>query len=264
MTYIAYQTNPWVLPIVLAIGLGLLLEMPYRLRRWWPLELDVKPAAWDVVQGGLFTLASFVIGLSFAQAAQRFDLRRELVVREANDIGTTWLRANQLPPKDAVRFRRILTDYTAMRITAYRGPYSAKLVERAIEQSDTDQAALWAIASTALSARPGNLGLSLLIQSLNDTIDVSAAQLQALTTHVPGAILLLMLALVSLEALAAGVRFARDRSRPPFLSIIFIIASVVVVSMVVDYDRPQAGFVLVNLAPLERQQQAMQNDQAPF
>jgi hypothetical protein len=47
------------------------------------------------VQAGLFTLAAFVLRLSFSQASARFDARRGFVMKEANAIGTTFLRANQ-------------------------------------------------------------------------------------------------------------------------------------------------------------------------
>jgi hypothetical protein len=50
-------------------------------------------------------------------------------------------------------------------------------------------------------------GLSLLVQRLNDTIDVSAEQLQALKGHVPTAMVLFTLALVTLGALLVTVDF---------------------------------------------------------
>jgi uncharacterized membrane protein YhaH (DUF805 family) len=104
------------------------------------------------------------------------------------------------------------------------------------------------------------------METLNDTIDVSAEQLQALKGHVPTAMVVFTLALVTLGALSIGVRFARDRSRPVFLSAIYVVASAVVIvvasavviNMVVDYDRPQAGLVTIDFSPLARQLQSME------
>ena len=75
------------------------------------------------------------------------------------------------------RFRSVLTDYTAERLKAY-GSTDRSIHERAIELSDVYQSELWQISSSALAAHPTALGLSLLMQTLNDTIDVSAEQLQ--------------------------------------------------------------------------------------
>jgi len=258
MTYFIFFSNQWLLPAVMLAVLGLLIELPYRFAKRLVPRQPVKDDAWNVVHSGLLTLASFVLGLSFAQASARFDTRRALVVKEANAIGTTWLRADQLQGPEERRFREILTAYTAARLKAYATPGAPALYRQAIEQSDRNQAALWSIASSALRSRQANLGRSLLMQTLNDTIDVSAEQLQALSSHVPTAIVVLALSLVALGTLATGIRFARDESRPALLSIIFVVASVIVITMMVDYDRPQTGFVTVNLNPLKLELQSMQ------
>jgi MFS superfamily sulfate permease-like transporter len=109
-----------------------------------------------------------------------------------------------------------------------------------------------------MNAHPNNIGLSLLMESLNDTIDVSAEQLQALTSHVPTPIVMLTFVLVTLGALSLGLRFAADKSRPVLLSAIYVVANVVVISMMVDYDRPQTGIVNVNLNPIKIQLKSMQ------
>ncbi|HVN69042.1 MAG TPA: hypothetical protein VMU38_05285 [Candidatus Binatia bacterium] len=256
MTYLIFQANPWLLPIVMLVVLALAIEVPYRWGRSWVAGAAKHVDAFNAVQAGLLTLASFVLGLSFAQASARFDIRRDLVVKEANAIGTTWLRADQLGARTAT-FRRILTEYTQERLTAYSTPSAPALYARTIRESDDDQAQMWEIASSALRAHPTDLGLSLLMQTLNDTIDVSAEQLQALTIHVPTAVVVLTLVLVALGSLSLGLRFAFDGSRPGMLSAIYVVACVVVISMMIDYDRPQTGFVTVNLNPIRIQLEAM-------
>ncbi len=241
------------------VVMALLIELPYRIGKLLALRELVKDDAWNILHAGLLTLASFVLGLSFAQASARFDSRRALIVKEANAIGTTWLRAGQLDGDAARRFRQILTDYTATRLNAYETPGAAPaLYRQAIARSDRDQVLMWSIASSALNEHKSNLGLSLLMQTLNDTIDVSAETLEAATTHVPTAIVLLALALVALGTLTTGLRFARDNSRPLLLSAIYVLAYVIVIEMMVDYDRPGTGFVTINLNPMKRQLLSMQ------
>jgi uncharacterized membrane protein YhaH (DUF805 family) len=116
----------------------------------------------------------------------------------------------------------------------YEASDDPDLLHSQIDQSSRDQDALWSIASSTLRVHEANLGISLLMQSLNETIDVSAEQLRAMTTHVPTTILVLALVLVILAALSIGFRFARDASRPAILSSMFVAALVLVISMVVD------------------------------
>lgn len=93
---------------------------------------------------------------------------------------------------------------------------------------------------------------------VNNLIDVLAQQRQALAGHVPTAIVVLTLCLVTLGALSLGVRFALDGTRPLMLSIIYVVAYVIVIEMMIDYDRPKTGFVSVSLTPMTEQLRQMQ------
>lgn len=264
MTNLIFYANPWALAIFLAIVLSLAIELPYRFGKSFAGMSEKNRDAFTLAQAGLLTLASFVLGFSFSQAEGRFNHRRALVLSEANAIGTTWLRADALALQDTDRFRKTLTAYTAARLVAYQTPSRVSgglsdLHRRTIVLSDRDQEEMWGIASRALTARPGSLGLSLLVESLNETIDVSAEQLQALTNHIPTSIVLLTLTLIALGALSLGLRFAADSARPVLLSVLYVAANVVVVNMMIDYDRPQTGLITLNLDPIKRQLQNMQS-----
>ncbi len=239
------------------IVLALSIELPYRFAAALA-ERMASADAFKATQTALLTLASFVLGLSFAQASGRFDSRRALVVREANAIGTTWLRADQLSSSGAAQFRRMLTDYTARRVAAYEASNQSAEFAKTSKASGVQLDGLWSIASSALRARPSDLGLSLLMQALNDTMNVGAEQRQALLSHVPTTVVVLTLVLVTLGALSLGMSFALTNARPPLLSIVYVVASVLVIQMMIDYDRPGAGFVTINLAPLKLQLQSMQ------
>jgi hypothetical protein len=237
--------------------LALFIELPYRFAGALA-DRMAKADAFKATQAALLTLASFVLGLSFAQASARFDFRRSLVVREANAIGTTWLRADQLSSSGTGRFRQMLTAYTAGRLAAYEASDRSSDFAGALKAGGVQLAALWGIASGALRAHPTDLGISLLVQALNDTINVAAEQRQALSSHVPTTVVVLTLLLVTLGALSLGMSFALTNARPPILSVVYVVASVLVIQMMIDYDRPGSGFVTVNLTPLELQLQSMQ------
>ncbi|HEY2476583.1 MAG TPA: hypothetical protein VGI19_17515 [Candidatus Cybelea sp.] len=260
MTQLIFQANPLIFALFVLVVLGLSIEIPYAVLK--RAELDKgRLDAYNVVQMGLLTLTSFVVGLSFAQSSERFTARRALVVKEANAIGTTWLRADQLPAAQSLEFRRILTNYASTILVEYQSPNDPDLDEQTRKRSNAYQEELWTIASGAVRQTPTHQGYSLLMQSLNETIDVSGEQLYALTNHVPTAILVLTLLLVVLSSFSLGLRFALHKSRPPGLTAVFVIAYVLVINMMIDYDRPQAGFVKLNLDPLRLQVAAMQRQE---
>ncbi|HTZ54990.1 MAG TPA: hypothetical protein VMB20_07985 [Candidatus Acidoferrum sp.] len=257
MTDFIFQSPDWILPTLMFVIMSLAIELPYRLARFFS-KFNPKIDSINTVQAALLTLSAFVVGLSFSQASARFDARRSLVVREANAIGTTWLRAQQLDAPQARQFRRLLTDDTAARLAVYDKSSNPERDLQMRERADSDQRALWNIANTALRAHP-TFGLSLLTQSLNETIDIIAEQRQSLVSHVPTAIIILTLCLVTLGALSLGIRFAVSGSRPFFLSLIYVLAYVIVIEMMIDYDRPNTGFVTISLTPLTAQLQEMES-----
>ena len=103
--------NPTIYGLVFAgalfLGMLLLLETGRRIaiRR---LTQDPEGARdrLGVVEGAVFSLLGLLIAFTFSGAATRFDARRQLIIEEANDIGTAWVRIEVLPPSAAASRRR--------------------------------------------------------------------------------------------------------------------------------------------------------------
>jgi hypothetical protein len=57
---------------------------------------EATKAYFNALQGSLLGLLALLLGFTFAMAVSRFDLRKELVLREANVIETTYFRARLL------------------------------------------------------------------------------------------------------------------------------------------------------------------------
>lgn len=82
----------------LLVGIILLLELGRKLgRRRRGQDGEGAGAGLGVVEGAVFTLMGLLVAFTFSGAASRFDLRRQLIVEEANAIGTAWLRLDLLP-----------------------------------------------------------------------------------------------------------------------------------------------------------------------
>ncbi len=257
LSNLLFNWSPWLLPLSLLVLLMLAIDLPARFGKRLVDRTKIEDNTWNVIQGGIVGLVAFMLGISFSQSEGRFDARRGLVVTEANAIGTTWLRADQLPAPQTKRFRAVLTDYTATRLHAYETKLSPGDLRAAQARSDAEQAELWTIASGALRAKPNDLGRSLLVTTLNETIDVSAAQLAALTHHVPTTIVSLTIVLVVIGATLIGFSFARAGESPQVLGLAYVLVCVLVLEMIVDLDRPQTGFVRVNLDPIKIQLSSM-------
>ena len=71
------------------------------------------------VEAALFALMGLMLGFAFAGAVSRLDARRELIVREANAIGTAYLRVDLLPAAAQPELRQLFRRYLEARMRVY-------------------------------------------------------------------------------------------------------------------------------------------------
>ena len=99
--------------VLLAVEGGFRLGQ-YRRRRS---EQEDRPPVGEMVAATL-ALLGFMLAFTFGLAASRFDVRRGLVIDEANAIGTTYLRAGLLPEPHRSDVQSLLREYVDVRLEA--------------------------------------------------------------------------------------------------------------------------------------------------
>src|SRR3954462_8718488 len=72
------------------------------------------------IQTGLLTLLGVMLAFSFSLASARFEKRRELIIQESMNIGTSYFRAGLLPDTLKKNLRDLLKDYLNVRINFYK------------------------------------------------------------------------------------------------------------------------------------------------
>ena len=192
--------------------------------------------------GATLGLLAFLLAFTFGLAASRFDLRRQLVLEEANAVGTTWLRAGMLPEhRDEIR--SLLARYVDVRV---EGVQSLKFGE-ARRQSEEIQTHLWDRATDVAQKNAGSIVVGLFVQTLNEMIDIHSKRVFAVTQNrIPTAIWasLYLVAVLSLAAMGyhAGV-VGRTRS----LAVLAVaITFSAVLWLIADLDRPNEGVLNVS------------------
>ena len=70
------------------------------------------------LQGSLLGILALLLGFTFSQSLQRFDIRSAAVVEEANAIGTTYLRLDLLPAEQHEKSIELMREYVETRIQA--------------------------------------------------------------------------------------------------------------------------------------------------
>src|SRR6266480_4165162 len=94
-----------------------------------------KQAPVGTMVGATLGLLAFILAFTFGLAAARFDTRRQVLLDEANAIGTTYLRAGMLPERGD-QIRALLRDYVGARL---EGVQPGKLAEEVRRSEDIDR-----------------------------------------------------------------------------------------------------------------------------
>src|SRR3954470_8437915 len=81
-------------------------------------------------------LLALMIGFTFAMALSRFEARRDAVLKEANAIGTTALRARLLPEPHRAQTIRLLKEYVQIRLDVISRGQSLVEIKGAVDRSN--------------------------------------------------------------------------------------------------------------------------------
>jgi len=208
------------------------------------------------IEGSLLGLLALLLGFSFGMGQTRYDARRLLVVREANAIGTSHLRAAALPDPARSEIRALLEAYVDSRLAIVRTRGDAAMQSK-IAESERLQREVWSRAAALASADPQSLPASLLMQSLNEMIDLHALRLDAARNHIPPAVLaaLIVVAIAAMGWVGCGIGTTGRRGLPTMLMLSVLITFVI--TIIVDLDQPRSGFIRISQAALLDLQRAL-------
>jgi hypothetical protein len=192
--------------------------------------------------GAFFALAAFVLAFSFSMSAQRHDSRREAIISEANAIGTALLRADLYP--DSVRriFRQQFSDYLESRLRFFNvGPnYDSALYY--VDESAAYGLKIWHTAAIYARFDRSVVPTGQMVPSINEMLDAATTRHARLLAKVPEPMLYLLLMLIIFSAFFAGYTRGEEKI-DKLVSLVFCMASVAVVYMVIDFDRPRRGVI---------------------
>src|SRR6516165_3396930 len=249
----------WALFIFILLVVLLSVEFGYRLGKYRRRRREEeKEAPLGTMVGAELGLLAFILAFTFGLAAARFDTRRQVLLDEANAIGTTYLRAGILPERGE-QIRDLLRDYVAVRLEAVQ---PGKLSE-GIRRSEDIQQKVWTEAETVGQKNPNSIVVGLFVQSLNQMIDLHAAPMQAgLRSRIPGAIWLGLFAVAALSLATMGYHAGLSGTRRSLAIVAVAVTFAVVIELIADLDRPQQGILRVSQQALLDVQRSM-NAPAP-
>jgi hypothetical protein len=231
----------------LFVGMIVLLEVGRSVRRRRHARHGDKVGeGLGAVEAAVFGLMGLLVAFTFSGAASRFDARRELIVEEANAIGTAYLRLDLLKPDARLALQQLLRDYVDARLAVYHAIPDTLAVHTALERTAKLQQEIWGQAVSAVRDAPNPQLAGSLLPAINEMLDISTTRLAATQMH-PPAIIFGLLALVALVcALLAGYAMAGGASRSWIHIIGFAAVLSIAVYVIVDLEYPRLGLFKIS------------------
>ena len=240
----------WLLALIVMGLLFLSLEAGHRLSHRKP-ELGDASA----LQASVLGLVALLLAFSFSMAADRYSLRRALVVKEANAIGTLYLRLGYLPEPSRGETRAWLRRYTDLRLEGYAAVGDPALFATKLQESDSLKTKLWSRLE-ALAPRVEAPVLILVTQAMNDVFDVSDERMAAAHNLIPTTIFVLLLVGMLGSGVLLGYR-PEARMRGLLSWTLFVVILTAVMFTLLDLDLPTRGRIRTDQQPLRSLQEQL-------
>jgi len=234
---------PLSLDYLLVVGIILLsVEAGFRLglelrRRKILVERDTSTG---VLLGAVLGLLAFFLAFAIGFALNNYSTRRQLVVSDANAIGTAYLRAGYLEDDTSSEIQELFREYLAVRLSWLE---TGKL-EDAIIQSEEIHTQLWALTEAYAVQHPESVVGGLFIEAVNEVIDLHSSRMSAnQSLRIPSVGWWIITGITVLSFLLIGIASSADGRRNLFALTIFALAFAAAIVLLIDLDNPASGLI---------------------
>lgn len=233
--------------VALLLGVLLLAELGRRLGQRHAVGAGPVLQGVGAAEAAVFALLGLLLAFTFSGAAQRFEARRDLITREANALGTAWLRLDLLPDTTQAAMRTLLRDYLDARLASFDHARDEATRQSALTHASALQRRLWQQA-VAEARMPGALPAvgTLLLPALNEVFDLSTTRAAATHNHPPLVVYLLLAVSGLVAALLFGYAASANPRRPWAHQLSFALILALTAYVILDLEFPRLGLIRVD------------------
>src|SRR5215468_4559365 len=188
-------------------------------------------------------LVAFLVGFAFSGAASRFVDRTDIVVKEANALGTAYLRADIIAEPQRGELKAALKEYAADRVTLL-GRDGRDQVQSLLAKVGGLHDRMWKSATNA--TRDNAPLMAVVLPPINEVIDLHSVHLAMARRHLPIPIMTLLLGTAAISVGMIGFGNGRVGRRFSVLDSVYGVVLAAALWMTIDLDYPGIGFIRVS------------------
>src|SRR6267142_1460195 len=212
-----------------------------------------------IIKSALLAMVGLLLAFSYNMSANRYELRYSIVLKEANAMGTCWLRTGFLPEMPRGQARTLLRELVDVRLEHVRLATNQAGYDRTNLEMDRIQNQIWSVVEQAFNGSSEPVRLIPLVQAVNEMIDISGERKAADWNHVPAPVVVGLMICIVIASFLVGHSSGEAELRDWLMWSLFLALIAMVFYIMLDLDRPEHGLIQLNPAPLLDLQQTMQN-----
>jgi hypothetical protein len=199
------------------------------------------------IEGSILGVMSLLLGFTFSQAVSKFEMRRQLIVEEANSIHSAMLNCDMYP--DSIRSPLIVDfkEYINKRIAYYDAGNKKNIRNKEMATAHQISDSIWN--RVMLHAKNIDLRLSsqLMIPEVKNMSKLLIARDAAGDSRVPPLILWTLLILVLTSAFLLGTDY-KGHKRSKALLYGYALVMTLTLNLITELNHSQDGFINLNVA----------------
>src|SRR4030095_14353708 len=238
----------WIVAISIFFLILLMNWLGSKYKRW---EVRKNPEAeaegLGPVEGAMLGFMALLLAFTFNMAAHKFEVRRDIIIEEANAIGTAILRCDMYP--DSVRsvFRQNFANYLEARIAYYDAGTNEDKIKSTLHDAEIHSGNIWKLAATLAQDRDNIVLSGQMIPALNAMIDIVTIRDDSRLAKVPPLILWMLLLLTMVSSFLSGYG-QKSKRRNRAIVIAFALMTTRALYLVIELDRPRRGWISLDQA----------------
>ncbi|MFZ4509100.1 MAG: DUF4239 domain-containing protein [Fimbriimonas sp.] len=200
----------------------------------------------QILEGAILNLLGLLLAFTFSGAVGRMDHRRDLILSEANAIGTAYLRIDTLPKEDQPALRMTFRKYADARLAYYHSLNDIAALAAIGQETNILESQIWKSAVSSSQKSPSPATMSTLLPAINDMFDIATTRIVARQMHPPMVIYLLLAGIAVVSAFIAGLGFGPVPKSPMAWTIGYALLMSAIFFVILDIEHPRSGFFRVD------------------
>lgn len=261
-----YERDSWVIVLVLMVAMMLAAEIAYQVGRLWPMRAGETSGRYFIaVQGSLLALLSLLLGFTFNMSTQRYEMRRRLVMDDADALGALWRQNSLLAEPQRSKFEPLLRQYIELRAdtAVLKGELAGAELASRIDLAASLHGRMWDVVKTELQRERPARGAQAMVALLGNAQSLHRQRIYAYGSRVPEIIIMMLFGTAVTAMFAVGYSGGLTQQRGMLLRVMITLVVCGTVFTILDLDTPRRGLIHVEQTPMLWVKQMMERVSEP-